>query len=112
MRYPRPAARPYLPLLVAAALLPLAGCGTKMYPVHGKVVWEDGTEARELANGMVVCESVDGTASARGAIGADGSFRMSSAKPGDGVVLGKHRVAVIEWRPGEPPPPPTMDEAL
>ncbi len=100
-------------LVVAAVLLGLAGCGgPRLYPVHGKVVWEDGAEARELDGGLVVCESVDGAVGARGDIQKDGSFRLSTYKPGDGALPGKHRVAVVENKPGEPPPPPIIDRAL
>jgi len=45
----------------------------------------------------------------RGDIEKDGSFQLSTLKPGDGVLTGKYRVAVVEYRPGEPPRPPTMD---
>jgi hypothetical protein len=91
-------------------LLGLAGCGgPRLYPVHGKVTWENGAEASELVGGLVICESVDGRVGARGDIEKDGSFRLSTYKPGDGVLPGKHRVAVVEYSPREPPPPPTID---
>jgi hypothetical protein len=96
-------------VVVAAGLLGLAGCGgPNLYSVRGKVVWEDGTAARELAGGLVICESASGVG-ARGDIEKDGSFQLSTYKPGDGALPGKHRVAVVENRPGEPPPPPLID---
>src|SRR5262245_6778575 len=99
-------------VVVAVALLGLAGCGgPRLYPVHGKVVWEDGAEARELAGGLVICESANGVG-ARGDIEKDGSFRLSTYKPGDGALPGKHRVAVVEYGPREPAPPPIIDRAL
>lgn len=92
-------------LLATTALFGLIGCGGRsLYPVEGKVVWENGTEARELDGGLVVCESVDGAVGSRGDIQKDGSFRLGTFKPGDGARLGKHRVAVVENKPGEPPP--------
>ena len=98
---------------IAVVLLGLAGCGGPgLYPVHGKVTWENGAEARELAGGMIICESVDGRVGARGDIEQDGSFRLSTYKPGDGVLPGKHRVAVVEYSPREPPPPPIIDRAF
>jgi len=90
-------------------LLPGCGRGPRLYPVHGKVTWQDGTEARELVGGLVICESIDGKVGARGDIEQDGSFRLTTYKPGDGLFAGKHRVAVVEYSPREPPPPPTID---
>src|SRR5262245_17692567 len=70
--------------VLAAGLLALAGCGgSSLYPVHGNVVWENGAEARELAGGLVISESVNGAVGARGDIEQDGSFRLSTHKPGD-----------------------------
>ena len=37
---------------------------------------------------------------------------MSTYKPGDGLLAGKHRVAVVEYSPKEPPPPPKVDRAF
>jgi hypothetical protein len=100
-------------VVVAGMLLGLAGCGgPSLYPVHGKVVWENGAEARELDGGLVVCEAVNGAVGARGDIQKDGSFQLSTYKPGDGAVPGKHRVAVVENKPGEPPPAPIIDRAF
>src|SRR5262249_41535734 len=94
-------------LSVAVALLSLVGCGgPRLYPVHGKVTWENGTEARELVGGLVICESENGQVGARGDIEQDGSFRLTTYKPGDGLLPGKYRVAVVEYSPKEPPPPP------
>lgn len=100
-------------VVVAVTLVGLAGCGDqRLYPVHGKVVWENGAAARELDGGIVVCESVDGAVGARGDIQQDGCFQLSTYKPGDGAVLGRHRVAVVKNKPGEPPPPPIIDRAF
>src|SRR6185436_6776126 len=64
---------------VIAVLLGLAGCGGQaVYPVHGKVTWEDGSQASELAGGLVICESVEGQVGARGDIEKDGSFQLST----------------------------------
>jgi hypothetical protein len=69
----------------------LAGCGSGYYPVRGKVTLEDGTPVRK---GMVVFENAEGTQMARGRIESDGSYRLSTAKPGDGVRPGRYRVAI------------------
>jgi hypothetical protein len=100
-------------LAIAVVLLALAGCGgPRLYPVHGKVIWENGAEARELVGGLVISESEDGRVGARGDIEKDGSFRLSTYEPGDGVLPGKHRVAVVEYSPREPPPPPIIDRTF
>lgn len=101
------------PWAITFVLLALAGCGgPSLYPVHGKVTWENGADARELEGGMVVCESVDGRVGSRGDIEKDGSFQLSTYEPGDGALPGKHRVAVVEYSPKEPPPPPIIDRAF
>src|SRR5262245_1772506 len=100
-------------LIATISLIGLTGCGGQsLYPVQGKVVWESGADAKELDGGLVVCESVNGAVGSRGDIQKDGSFRLSTFKPGDGALLGKHRVAVVENKPGEPPPPPIIDRAF
>jgi hypothetical protein len=82
--------------LLAAALallLSVAGCGSRLYPVHGTVTLADGTP---LTKGMVVFEGSDGGAAvtARGEVQPDGSYRLSTYKPSDGVPPGKYRVLV------------------
>jgi hypothetical protein len=107
--------RRYLLLLVVFVLTLTgpAGCGAKKYPVEGKVVWADGTAAKELAGGMVIFESTQAPLSARGEVREDGSFRLTTEVPDDGVPPGEYRVLVSQSRP-EPdgitrPPPPPMD---
>jgi hypothetical protein len=55
-------------------------------------VWQDGTEPRELEGGSVEFEA-DGTAAAKAALTADGTFRLDKALP-----PGTYRVRVL------PPP--------
>src|SRR5262245_53344935 len=99
-------------VVVAVCLMGLEGCsGPGLYPVRGKILWEDGTPARELAGGLVICESATG-AGARGDIEKDGSFQLGTHKPGDGALVGKHRVAVVEYSSREPTPPPLIDPAF
>jgi hypothetical protein len=100
-------------LLTTLALTGAAGCGAKKYPVEGKVVWTDGSPAKELAGGMVVFESTEAPRSARGEVKEDGSFRLTTESPDDGLLPGHYRVLVSQHRP-EPdgitrPPPPPMD---
>jgi hypothetical protein len=83
-------------LLLAACL---GGCGDHgPYPVEGKVVWEDGSPAKELENSQVVFELPEKGTSARGVIQADGTFRLSTVKPNDGALPGEHKVVIVENR--------------
>jgi len=90
-------------LPLALLLLLVAGCGTKQYPVQGKVTLEDGTPVK---NAIVVFESASAekAVSARGDTSDDGSYRLSSTRPGDGLVPGKYRVLVTQRieNPDEP----------
>src|SRR5262245_11326604 len=63
----------------------LTGCGTRYYSVDGKAVWADGNPAKELEGSQVVFDSTELKLSARGTIGADGSFSISTVNPDDGV---------------------------
>ena len=73
--------------------LAAAGCGGGKYPVRGIVTLDDGTP---VAKGLVVFERTEGgkPITARGEIKPDGSYELSTDKPGDGVPTGKYRVLV------------------
>lgn len=79
-----------LPLLAALTLLlGLSGCGDSgppMYQVTGTVKLADGTLVQ---TGTVEFSSADGTHSARGDIGNDGRFSLTT-------VDGQHKVVVIQ----------------
>jgi hypothetical protein len=87
------------------------GCGSKLYPVRGKVTFADGSPVTE---GMVVFESVDKepALAARGQIQADGTFELSTHQAGDGAPAGKYRVLVapkydanaVDKKPRQPAP--------
>jgi hypothetical protein len=102
-------------LFALLALLPLVGangCGSGRYPVAGKVVWADGTPAKELVGGMVICESTGVPVGARGEIKEDGSFQLVTERPGDGATPGRYRVLISQPRPDDslrPRPPLPMD---
>lgn len=120
MRCCRQVAFPWLGRTVAAlVLVGVVGCGgTRTYPVQGKVVFPDGTP---MTAGLVVFEPVEAQRppiSARGPIEADGTFRLSTFQPGDGTIVGRHRVLVTpptRTRPGrnvdqdEKSPPAVID---
>lgn len=96
-------------LLILA--LGVGGCSSGLYPVQGKVKYSDGEDAKELAGGLVEFESVEGKNSARGEIRPDGSFEMTTERPGDGVWAGKHKVVVSGKmpEPDKPRPPRVID---
>jgi hypothetical protein len=84
---------------VAAALLLLAaaGCGPRtLYPVRGRLVFPDGSPVTGLAGAAIEFEPVAGEpkVGARGEIDGEGRFVMTSERPGDGALLGKHRVLI------------------
>jgi hypothetical protein len=70
-----------------------AGCGKRLYPVYGKVTFEDG---KPLAKGMIVFEGNIGESvvMARGMVQPDGSYQLSTYKQGDGVPPGRYRALI------------------
>ena len=74
----------------------VAGCGGGLQPVEGKVVWEDGSPATELAGSHVVFDLPEKQTSARGIIEADGSFRLTTSQPNDGALAGEYKVLILE----------------
>ncbi len=95
----------------AIALASLIGCssgGQPTYRAGGRVTFPDG---QPLDGGVVEFRSLDlqPSVSARGYIQADGTFQLTTFKPGDGAVEGEHRATV------SPPPPlpgSTPDDVL
>jgi hypothetical protein len=78
--------------LALLALL-LAGCGSNLYTVRGKVVFPDGTP---LEGGWVIFEKFEGgkTNSADSPVADDGTFELRTERPGDGVPPGKYMILV------------------
>jgi hypothetical protein len=76
---------------LALQLLSLTGCGSRQYPVRGSVTLGNGTP---ITKGMVVFESTDGSIMARGTIQSNGSYELSTSKPGDGLQPGRYKVLV------------------
>ncbi len=92
-----------LPTILCLALLAccIAGCSgggpdVEMVPVSGTVHFADGTVPQgEIAT--VNFEPIAGGPNQRrklafGEIQPDGSFRMTTVEPGDGVIAGKYKV--------------------
>jgi len=93
MRRTLPSSRRVLLPVTLLLALGTSGCGNKLYPVRGTVTLEDGTP---LTRGMVIFEGTpEGVkVMARGEVKADGSYQLSTHKPGDGVPPGKYRVQI------------------
>jgi hypothetical protein len=88
-------------LVLFLLLFAVAGCGQRLYRVHGHVVYKDGSDVSVLAGGKVLFDPADSgmeQVSARGDIQPDGSFVMSTSQSGDGVKPGKYLIMV------SPPP--------
>ena len=80
--------------LIALAVVATAGCGgQKLYPVHGQVVFPDGTP---LDGGWVTFEPVDPNLkiSATADIQSDGSFHLGTHGQADGAPEGEYKVVV------------------
>ena len=74
------------------ACLIVAGCGGQGFvPAGGKVAFDDGTP---LEGGGITFQTE--TFMAQGEIRSDGTFTLSSLKPGDGLPPGTYKV-VIGW---------------
>ena len=78
--------------VVAATFLSLFGCGadSSMAPVRGKVTLEGVPVAGAVVAFLPEGEGRPGI----GRTSADGSYEVSTLKPGDGALIGMHRVTV------------------
>lgn len=74
----------------------LSGCGSGLAPVEGIVVWKDGTPAKEIQGSHVIFDLPEQQTSARGFVGADGTFRLTTTNPEDGAMPGEYKVIIIE----------------
>jgi hypothetical protein len=94
---------------LAAVLLSLTGCGTKLQPAGGKIL-VDGVPVKE---GTVMFCPVNKGRPATARIMEDGSFTLSFARPGDGLPPGDYRVVIVAdiWREGRKTAAQEYDEA-
>lgn len=76
----------------------LTGCGSgrRTYAVDGEIHFSDGQPAVELVGGSVEFDLIGGKTSARGRIDSEGHFTMTTFKPNDGALPGKHRVLIMQ----------------
>ncbi len=83
-------------LLVACLVAGTVGCSERApttYPVTVKVAYPD---KKPVVGAQVVLRSEEQNTMARGTTSADGSCRVTTMKPDDGAVLGRHMVIVAQ----------------
>ena len=100
-------------VLVGALLVGLPACtgGPRTYPVKGTVMYN----GKPVPKGTVLFTPVSGGPTATGELNEDGTYRLTTYKPGDGAPLGEYRVAIMAMEgpvQGEPPvaPPPLIPD--
>ncbi|HBE67223.1 MAG TPA: carboxypeptidase regulatory-like domain-containing protein [Planctomycetaceae bacterium] len=91
---------PLAGIVLTAVLLASVGCNSNppTYPVQGTVEFANG---RPVVVGVVECFSEEYKLNARGDIGPDGSFSLTTFSPDDGAVAGEHRCVVVQMVIGE-----------
>lgn len=98
--------------LPAFLLAVVAGCGgdgrPPVYSVDGTLTYTDGTPVPGGASVTFHAEADGKTYQARGAVGPDGKFRLTTFAADDGAVAGEHKVSVAAIPGGEERPLPTV----
>lgn len=98
---------PLLPLLGAALLVALCGCGGKghpdLYPVTGKVTYRDQAVRGAQVMFMAAEASSGKTPAAHGETDAEGRFTLMTFHSGDGATAGQYKVLITK---GEEVPDP------
>lgn len=82
---------------IVVLLAMIAGCGDgrpKRVPVSGQVL----IDGKPLTLGFIRLTPND-TRPACGEIGPDGRFSLKTFEPGDGAVLGSHKVSIVAIEP-------------
>jgi len=96
--------RAFLTFLAAAAILVVAGCGSRpdrrakdrppTYPARGVVTFA----GEPVAGATVVLASAEHPLSACGFTDARGRFTLRTFTPGDGAVAGRHGVRIEKYK--------------
>ena len=87
--------RAHLALLLI--VLTLTGCGSQtIYPVEGRLVDLDGNPitSPDLVGASVEFECLEAPISSSGTLDADGRFRLTTNRAGDGAHVGRNRVLI------------------
>lgn len=94
---PRPKdIRSLLPLLLCTCLVASQGCGSGQppaYPTKGHVTFANGSPVR---TGTIELKSREHSIQARGTIGPDGQFILTTYREGDGAVAGVHDCVIVQ----------------
>jgi hypothetical protein len=99
-----------LPLLAGLVVFASSGCGgPRIATVSGKVTYD----GKPLSQGTIMFYPEVGRA-AVGQIGSDGSYTLTTFQPGDGALVGPHRVVIHATRvgPGSLVAPKNIEEEL
>lgn len=98
-------------LLLGVACFALIGCGKGL--TLGKVSGRVTVGGKAVPHGTVLFHAADGPA-AVGSIQPDGTYTLTTQKPGDGAVVGPHRVTIqaTDVGGGTLADPRTIDDEL
>lgn len=116
LHHPRPtkkqalATRQWHTLVTCILLFLTAGCGGRgLGKVNGRVT----VDGKPVPNGTIMFYP-EGAQGAVGSIAADGSYTLTTRKPGDGATIGKHKVAIHATNvgPGSMQEPKSLDDEL
>jgi hypothetical protein len=92
-------------LLLSVTLLAVAGCGgTKVYPVSGQINFKGKSMAGTGGITFVPLVQKEGALMAGGEVAADGTYKLTTVKPGDGAMVGEYRVVITQVTVVEPKP--------
>jgi hypothetical protein len=97
-------------VLVCLPAALLGGCGgPKLGKVTGKVTYN----GKPVTGGKILFYPESGRM-ALGEIGPDGTYSLTTFKPGDGALVGSHRITIEATKvgPGSMEPPKTFEEEL
>jgi hypothetical protein len=91
--------------LAVVGLATLVGCtdgNPRTYAIPGRLVYPDGSPVPR-ASVIFQTELNDRRIAARAMVNEDGSFRLTTFRPHDGIVAGEHQVAVTPLPPSDGP---------
>jgi hypothetical protein len=94
-------------MMAVGCLVLLAGCSSRpaTAPVHGKIT----VGGKPVTAGKITFHPTAGRSSL-GTIAADGTYSLTTFSPGDGALVGKHRVTIEATRITGPAAPKSLAE--